>query len=96
MPVLGNVYPIKIENILYNFYIVFIFLVDWATQEVPMKIYFIEIVGPVFELYTIAFIFLVDWATQEVPMKIYFIEIVGPVFELYTIAMLGSISTNEA
>ena len=33
---------------------VIIFLIDWATQEVPMKIYFIEIVGPVFEIYTIA------------------------------------------
>ena len=39
MPVLGNVHPIKIDN-LYIFSLlarVFIFLIDRATQEVPMK-----------------------------------------------------------
>ena len=32
---------------------VFIFLIDSATQEVPMKEYFKEMVGPVFEIYAI-------------------------------------------
>ena len=39
MPVLGNGHPIKI---------VYIFLIDRATQEVPMKNIWKEIVGPVF------------------------------------------------
>ena len=44
MPVLGNVHPIKIENVWYFFRDVisllarvFIYLIDTATQEVPMK-----------------------------------------------------------
>ena len=43
MPVLGNVHPIKIENIdIFRDVIsllvrVFIFLIDRVTQEVPMK-----------------------------------------------------------
>ena len=32
---------------------VFIFLIDWATQAVPMKQYLKEIVVPVFEIYAI-------------------------------------------
>ena len=42
MPVFGNVHPIKIENIFLRdiislFSRVFIFLIDRAIQEVPMK-----------------------------------------------------------
>ena len=42
MPVLGNLHPIKIENIFFRdivslFSRVFICLIDRATQEVPMK-----------------------------------------------------------
>ena len=33
---------------------VFIFLIDMVIQEVPMKKYLKEIVGPVFEIYAIA------------------------------------------
>ena len=58
MPVLGNVHPIKIEN--FDIFSwrhfsarVVIFLIDSATQEVPMKKYLKEIVGPVFEIYAI-------------------------------------------
>ena len=41
MPVLGNAHPLKIENI-FHYVIsllarVFIFLIDRATQEVPMQ-----------------------------------------------------------
>ena len=44
-PVIGNVHPIKIENFVISLLArVFIFLIDRATQEVPMK----EIVSPVF------------------------------------------------
>ena len=56
MPVLGNVHPIKIEHLdIFRDVIsllarVFIFLIDRATQEVPMNTYLKEIVGPVFEL----------------------------------------------
>ena len=60
MPVLGKVHPITIENfdIFFRDVIsllarVFIFLIDKATQEVPMKKYLMEIVGPVFEIYAI-------------------------------------------
>ena len=35
---------------------VFIFLIDRATQEVPMKKYLKEIVGPVFEIYAIGIV----------------------------------------
>ena len=57
IPVLGNVHPIKIENfnivrdvisLLAQF---FLFLIDRATQEVPINKYLKEIVGPVFEIY---------------------------------------------
>ena len=59
MPVLGNVHPIKIENIFFRDIISlfsrdFIFLIDRATLEIPMKKYLKEIVGSVFEIYTIA------------------------------------------
>ena len=44
MPVLGNVHPIKIENldfflrdVIYLLARVFILLIDTATQEVPLK-----------------------------------------------------------
>ena len=59
MPVHGNAHPIEIDK----FYIfrdvisllarVYIFLIDRPTQEVPMKKYLKEIVGPVFEIYVI-------------------------------------------
>ena len=56
MPVLGNVHPIKIENVDIVFVTSFlcarvvILLIDTATQEVPMKKYLKEIVSPVFEI----------------------------------------------
>ena len=56
MPVLGNVHPIKIENLIFVRAVisllarVFILLIDTATQEVPMKKYLKEIVSPVFEI----------------------------------------------
>ena len=60
MPVLGNVHHIKIENVDIFFRDVisllarvFIFLIDSATQEVPVKEYLKEIVGAVFEIYAI-------------------------------------------
>ena len=37
MPVLGNVHPIKIENVISLLARVFILLIDTATQEAPMK-----------------------------------------------------------
>ena len=53
MPVLGNVHPIKIENVDIFFRDVIsllarvvILLIDTATQEVPMKKYLKEIVSP--------------------------------------------------
>ena len=60
MPVIGNVHPIKIEKIFFRdiislFSRIFIFLIDRATQEVPMKNYF--------EIYTIAL--LVSTSTNE-------------------------------
>ena len=69
MPVLGNVQPIKIENIdMFRDVIsllarVVIFLIDRATQEVPMKKYLKEIVSPVFEIYAITF--LCSMSTEE-------------------------------
>ena len=58
MSVLGNGHPIKIErfdifrDVISLLALVFIFLIDRATQELPMKTYLKEIVGPVFEIYT--------------------------------------------
>ena len=59
IPVLGNVHPIKIENVdifcdvISLLARVFICLIDRATQEVPMDKYLKEIVCPVFEIYAI-------------------------------------------
>ena len=59
MPVLGNIHPIKIDILMGWIFFrdvisllarVFIFSIDRATQEVPMKKYLKEIVGPVFFL----------------------------------------------
>ena len=40
IPVLGNVHPIKIffRDVIFQLARVFIFVIDMATQEVPMKI----------------------------------------------------------
>ena len=57
VPVLGNVHPIKIENfniirdVISLLAQIYIFLIDRATQEVPINKYLKEIVGPVFEIY---------------------------------------------
>ena len=62
MPVLGNVHPIKIKNIIFHdiislFSWVFIFLIDRATQEVGShEKYLKDIVGRVFEIYTIVLV----------------------------------------
>ena len=54
MPVLGNVHPIKIENfdifrdVISLLARVFIFLIDMATQEVPMKNIWKKCTVPIF------------------------------------------------
>ena len=59
MPVLGNVHPIKIENFGIFLWRHFsarssFYIFNWyGYQEVPMKKYLKEIVGPVFEIYAI-------------------------------------------
>ena len=59
MPVPGNVHPIKSEILIFFRHVISLLarvltlLIDRATQEVPMENIYKEIVGPVFEMYTI-------------------------------------------